>query len=137
MDVAVCQVTVGQVDVQCVKARGIELALVVGEAVEDATRCGVCDAREAADRSACKRRARRHDRLPEELQTGRLRAVARARSGAKAGGKCGCGRDCSDPARESPHDTLHSSVATDETRHPIARLTLRSWRSAVEAGPIP
>ena len=63
---------------QRVEPRRLELALVVGQAVVDAARRVVGDARQPADRRAGERRAGRDDRLPEELQARRLRAPSLA-----------------------------------------------------------
>ena len=61
-DVAVGELAVGDVDLQRVEAGRIDLALVVGQAVVDAARGVVGDAREPADRGAGEGRARRDDR---------------------------------------------------------------------------
>src|SRR5262249_46646284 len=98
VDVAVGELAVREINVQRVEARRVELALVVGQGIEHAARRVVRDARETADRRARERRSGRDDRLPEELQAGRLRADARARSGTDACGKCNYGCDSSQAA---------------------------------------
>src|SRR4051794_28784980 len=98
MNVSVREAAVREVDVQRVEPGRVELALVVRQAVEDPARGVVGDAREAADGRAREGRACRDDRLAEELQTWRLRAVARTRSGNGDRGEHDCGRERGQPA---------------------------------------
>ncbi len=75
-DVAVVEMTVGEVDTQRVEPRRVDLALVVRQAVEDVRPGVVGDAGEAADRRAGEGRPGRDDRLsrgtpgPEQTMSG-------------------------------------------------------------------
>jgi hypothetical protein len=79
VNVTVVEAAVGEIDTKRVEPRRVELALVVRQAVEDAVRSVIGDARKAADRRSGEAHPRRDDRLAEELQAGWLRAVAGVR----------------------------------------------------------